>query len=148
MSMQPEIWASLISAATALVAVIIAPVITYRAGKRSMLGPMRQAWINELRDTISVYLSLISINRWHTTPSNSNAESQIAAVARIQEAIRLREKILLLLNAKEPKHIQLAKLVESSFELYNTGNATLEIVVELRKFSQVVLKCEWEVVKE
>ena len=106
---QPEVWASLISAATALVAVIVAPFVSYHAGKRQMLGPMRQAWINDLRDNLSLYISLISINRWHVLPSVDEPKEVRELKVREdrekeQEAARLREKILLLLNPNEVEH--------------------------------------------
>lgn len=149
---QPEVWASLISAATALVAVIVAPFVSYQAGKRQMLGPMRQAWINDLRDNLSLYISLISVNRWYVLPS-VDAPEEVRVLSeredreKEQEAARLREKILLLLNPNEVEHITLADLVHKAFDSYKSCEETSEALRALRIHSQGVLKAEWNVVK-
>jgi hypothetical protein len=150
--MQPEVWASIISAATALVAVIVGPFVSYRAGKRQMLGPMRQAWINDLRDNLSLYISLISINRWNTLasldePKDVRDRKQTEDRERFQEAIRLREKIFLLLNHNEGKHKTLAGFVQKAFDAYNSCEDTTQPLLDLRLYSQVVLKTEWNVIK-
>lgn len=149
--MQPEVWASIISAGTALVAVIIAPFVSYRAGKRQMLGPMRQAWINDLRDNLSLYISLISINRWNTLASVCESKDvrdhkESVDRERFQEAIRLREKIFLLLNHNEEKHTALAGLVQTAFDAYKSCEDSTKALRDLRLYSQDVLKTEWNVV--
>jgi len=55
--METEVITSIIAAITALVAVVIGPFIMIRAQKNQMLGPMRQAWINDLRDSVAEYLA-------------------------------------------------------------------------------------------
>lgn len=150
--MQPEVWASIISAATALVAVIVGPFVSYRAGKRQMLGPMRQAWINDLRDNLSLYISLISINRWNTLattdePKDVRDRKEVEDLERFQEAIRLREKIYLLLNHNEFRHTTLADLIQRAFDAYKSCEDTTKPLSDLRIHSQVVLKTEWNVIK-
>ena len=57
----PQVIASIVAAVTALVAVAVAPFVTIRASKTQMLGPMRQAWINSLRDTVAEYIARIDV---------------------------------------------------------------------------------------
>lgn len=46
-AMEPQVLAAIIAAVTALVAVIVGPIVTINLGKRSMLAPMRQkTWEN------------------------------------------------------------------------------------------------------
>lgn len=117
-----------------------------------MLGPMRQAWINDLRDNLSLYISLISVNRWYVLPS-VDAPEEVRVLSeredreKEQEAARLREKILLLLNPNEVEHITLADLVHKAFDSYKSCEETSEALRALRIHSQGVLKAEWNVVK-
>lgn len=150
--MQGEVISSIIAAATALAAVIASPFLAARTSKNQMIGPMRQAWINDLRDNLSEYISHLSINRWHTAPSVNDPEpvkeaKTLDELARIKEAIRIREKIFLLLNPKEHKHITLSEIVQTAFNKYEAGEETGEILVRLRQDAQYTLKAEWDVVR-
>ena len=151
--MQTEVVASIIAAVTALVAVVASPILAARTGKNQMIGPMRQAWINDLRDNLSLYISRLSINRWHGAPSGQESSveyerKEAEDILRIKEAVRLREKLLLLLNPGEQEHIDLAKLIELAYVSYEKAEDTSEVLIDLRKFSQQVLKKEWDVVKK
>ncbi|WP_449447531.1 hypothetical protein [Thermomonas brevis] len=151
--MQPEVLAAIISAITALAAVIVSPFLAYRAGKRQMIGPMRQTWINDLRNTLTEYMAILSINRWHGAPSAQDPPAdqerkELEDLGRVKEAIRLREKIFLLLNPTEAPHIELSRLVQSAFDIYNRGDDAAASLVAIRTHSQSVLKAEWEVVKQ
>ena len=150
--MQTEVLTSIIAAATALVAVLASPFLAARTSKNQMIGPMRQAWIYDLRDNLSTYCAHLSINRWHHLPSPDEADSeqerkQFNDFSRIQEAIRLREKLFLLLNPQEAQHIALASLIQSAFDTYEQVGDTSKVLVALRVNAQVVLKTEWDVVK-
>lgn len=150
--MQTEVVASLIAAATALAAVIISPFLAARTSKNQMIGPMRQAWINDLRDHLSHYIAHLSINRWYGAPSAQDPEpdrerKELEDLARIKEAIRLREKLFLLLNPREKEHIALATLIQTAFDTYKAAEDTSECLVTLRQNAQNVLKTEWDVVR-
>ena len=68
-------------------------------------------------------------------------------LGRIKEAIRLREKLFLLLNPKEKKHIALADLIQAAFDTYQAAEDTSQVLVSLRTLAQDVLKTEWDVVR-
>ena len=113
---------------------------------------MRQAWINDLRDNLSHYIAHLSINRWHGAPSAQAPEEErerkeLEDLGRVKEAIRLREKLFLLLNPREDQHIALAALIQSAFDTYVAAEDASKILVELRQDGQVVLKTEWDVVR-
>lgn len=104
--MASEVIASIIAAATALVAVIVGPFVTIRAAKKHMLGPMRQAWINSLRDTVSEYIAHLSVARMQMSTSLSDSDEirsrhQLDERARLQTAYQLKEKVCLLINPRE-----------------------------------------------
>ena len=150
--MEPEILAAIIAAVTALVAVIVGPIVTINLGKKGILGPMRQAWINDLRDHLSQYLSLISISLWYIAPLEGESEDLTRNKdadyrARIQEVIRLKEKIFLLMNPNEAEHQELCRLVQEAFNSYQAAEDMGEKIQRVRDYSQTVLKKEWDVVK-
>jgi len=117
-----------------------------------MIGPMRQGWINDLRDNLSHYIAHLSINRWYSAPSTQDSEPdrqrrELEDLARLKEAIRLREKLFLLLNPRESQHIALGTLIQSAFDTYEAAGDTSEYLVALRQNAQNVLKTEWDVVR-
>lgn len=151
--MQPEVLASIIAAATALVAVIVGPFLTSRASKNHMLGPMRQAWINSLRDTVAEFIAHVYIARSHvvastTDPLEVKRAQEIEDRNRVQLAIQLKENISLLINPKETDHQELVRLVESAYDAYLNGKETAIALRAIREQTQAILKREWEVVKK
>ena len=151
--MEPEVLASIIAAATALIAVIVGPIITFRASRNQMLGPMRQAWINGLRDTVAEYTAHTCIARWHVLPSANDPSDVQRALEledrnRFQLAYQLKEKIALLINPKETDHQELVRLVESAYTAYVNGTDTKIALRAIREHTQMILKREWDVVKK
>jgi hypothetical protein len=150
--MQPEVAASIIAAITALVAVVIGPIITFKAQKNQVLAPMRQAWINSLRDTTSEFISTITISRWHVAPyekepDDIKAEKQATDMARVELACKLKEKVALLINPKEADHQELVRLLESAYLKYHDGEEINVLANAIRVQAQIILKTEWNVVK-
>jgi hypothetical protein len=150
--MEPEVIASIISAATALVAVIIGPLVTSRSAKKNMLGPMRQAWINNLRDTVTEFISYTHITRWSVVASISDnpdvqRTQEVEDRNRVQHVNQLKEKIALLINPKEEDHRELVRLLEATYAAYRHGEDTQDLLKAIRDQTQIVLKREWGVVK-
>jgi hypothetical protein len=150
--MAPEVIASIVAAVTALLAVIVGPFLTMRASKNQMLGPMRQAWINSLRDTVSEFISSVYVGHLETGVLSHDEQVREAATAarhaHFQKTVQLKEKIALLSNYKESEHQELVRLVNSAFAAYETGRDTAVALKALREWSQQVLKTEWDVVKK
>lgn len=151
--MAPEVIASIVAAITALVAVAVGPFLTIRASKTQMLGPMRQAWINSLRDTVAEFSASIHVGPYQVTALLAQDDSirhtaEAEKHNRVQNTYRLKEKICLLINPKEEDHQELVRLAENAYTAYLSGQDTSVPLLALRKYTQAVLKTEWKVVKE
>lgn len=151
--MEPEVIASIIAAATALVAVVVGPLVTIRASKTQMLGPMRQAWINSLRDTVAEYSARIHAGKPQPTALLSPDDSvrhaaQVACAEHVQSTFQLQAKIILLINPNEVEHQELVRLAKSAYEVYFSGRDTEVPLAALQQHTQTVLKTEWNVVKK
>jgi hypothetical protein len=161
----PQMILQLLTAVTAIVAVIIGPLLTRRQIRSSeeiahrqviatVVSTNRQDWINKLRDSLADFLSKEMMARTYNRLHHADDESS----NRIQEVLRLNFKVNLLINPKEPDH---ASLVESIDKLTNTidgsgrpPNEIEEIDKHMKRLrdetvalSQVILKREWERVK-
>ena len=151
-SLETQVVASLIAAATALVAVIVGPFISFKASKRQMLGPMRQAWINSLRDTIAEYTSKIRLGMPQPSallaPDDAlRHQAQSERAEHLQSVLQLKAKIALLINPKEADHTELVRLAQVTFEAYEKGQHASVQLEALIAHTQKVLKREWNVVK-
>lgn len=151
-ALDPQVIASIVAAVTALVAVAIAPFVTIRASKRQMLGPMRQAWINSLRDTVAEYTAKIDtgIPQTGAVLATDDSLRHAAVMERLEHqqlVYQLKSKIVLLINPNESNHVELTRLVESAYMCYFTGHDSAVAVRALLDHTQTVLKTEWNVVK-
>ncbi len=117
-----------------------------------MLGPMRQAWINSLRDTVSEFIASVYVGHLETGVLSRDDQVREAATAarhaHFQKTVQLKEKIALLSNYKEREHQELVRLVNGAFAAYETGRDTDVALKALREWTQQVLKTEWDVVKK
>ena len=155
-------WISLISVAVGAGAVIASLFIANNQARiqaeaaqsqfrASVLSANRQAWINSLRDQLSVFLAAVFA---HSQELELCTLSKELFVSRIQEILTLSFKIELMLNAKEPDHQELVQLVKDAY--INVLMASdPEVFVKARKYrddilakSQAILKREWERVKQ
>lgn len=151
-SIDPQVVASIIAALTALVAVIIGPFLSIRAAKTQMLGPMRQAWINDLRDTMAEFVARIQLGYGVVgdTSTHDDAVRHAARTTRIehiQVTKNLLHKIALLINPLEEDHQELLRLARSAHAKYMSGMPVETLVEPLLEQTQRVLKREWNVVK-
>lgn len=151
--MAPQVIASIIAALTALIAVVVGPFFTIRASKNHMIGPMRQAWINSLRDTVSEFLAQIYIPRTNVVASSTDPDEvrrtqEIEDRNRLQLAYQMKEKICLLINPGEDDHIELVRLISNAYDAYYKAQDTKAIREAIRTHTQIILKREWEVVKK
>lgn len=108
--------------------------------KLQVISPMRQQWINTLRDTVAEILSQATQLHLRNDPPESTERMQLAA----REA-----KLELLINPKEEDHrllLQSVRFVVNSIsgaERHEFHNGHCTAV----KIAQKVLKQEWEVTK-
>jgi hypothetical protein len=142
---------SFIAAATALAAVFLGPFLAARASKNGMLGPMRQAWINDLRDTVAEFSARIAMGydavSAVTRDENAKREVVIFRVTHIQTTAQLLSKIELLINPKEVAHQEIVRMARVAFDVYQRGGGRPDLTASLIEQTQSVLKKEWDVVK-
>lgn len=111
-----------------------------RQSKQQVISPMRQGWINALRDSVAETLSQASLFHLRSEPPTSGDRDQLAA----REA-----KLELLLNPDEIDHRDLLGAVR--FVVNSIGADGKEFHDGHRKavaLAQKVLKQEWEVTKQ
>lgn len=147
-----QLAASLIAAATALLAVMVGPFISFRASKRQMLGPMRQAWINNLREAVAEYTAKIRLGMPQPSallaPDDAlRHQAQSERAAHLQSIIQLNAQISLLINPKEADHTELVRLARVALNDYENGQDASVQLQALIAHTQQVLKREWNVVK-
>ncbi|HEY5627672.1 MAG TPA: hypothetical protein VIR79_06980 [Nitrospira sp.] len=145
----------ILSLVVAALAVFFGPFISLKIAKRQVrsslevanrqiTGPMRQAWINSLRDLLSELCS--SAHHYFVAGFEDRKDDEY------QRLGHLETKIQLMLNAKEDDHIQLERLIRemvSSLEKGKDGDAEFTAVHrKVIALSRQVLKREWNVVKQ
>lgn len=141
------------SLGVAFLALFIAPLVNARNSKRQVLAPMRQAWINALRDKVSEFVSIATIGRQHVCPS-STAPEEVKQQAHKDDRERYARLKLLVasvelhINPMEQEHRSLVKQMRDIVEGYHDNKDLAEILNALLKTCQSVLKHEWEVTKK
>src|SRR6266566_8149872 len=98
---------AIISAATALIAVVVAPISAYLIAKRQITATVvstnRQAWINQLRDHLSQLHSLLfRLPMAFKSPGGILTTQQVSDIfdrynSALNEAALLRAKVVLML---------------------------------------------------
>lgn len=145
----------ILSLAIAGIAVFFGPLISIfitkktlytnsKIASKNLISPIRQQWINDLRNTIVEITAKSSHYAVAGTEDRKDSEYY-----RITE---LEHKIMLLINPKESDHSKLVKLIkEMRTDLYTIGVLSEidfwekhQAIIEL---SQKILKREWERVK-
>jgi len=154
----------IISAITALVAVVVGPIISIYIMRKqneanieiakknvmaSTVSISRQKWIDTLRDCIAELQSAIFPILVQAAGQHYSKEEK---KERIDRATFLISKIALLINPKEADHIQLMEHInallssaregESSYEKYKIANKNITDI------SQSILNREWNVIKQ
>lgn len=147
---------ALVSAITALLAVLLGPLVSIWAAERqsrvAVLSANRQAWVNSLRDLIAECMSisgLIHLADWATRPQTEFDE-------KMERLSFLISKTRLMLNPKEQDHQRLEQLLGELLKSMGGRKAVdskdsfggAKAVRELLPLSQSILKREWERVKQ
>ena len=150
---------AMVSAITALVAVIIGSLVSIFVAKNqinaSVVSSNRQAWINRLRDELATLVSIVHHLPWAHANGSVSTDDAIAEYGRFVEKFQV---IKLLINPKENDHQELVRLIESADNKIMTSindKKAEASEVEAAQLagqlivtqSQVVLKREWERVK-
>jgi hypothetical protein len=145
---------AVLMAIVAIFAAVVGPVVTYTVtmrqlqvqltvAKAQVISPMRQAWINKLRERIAVFSALTSLI---IVFKNSGTEHR----KDVREMYELSQEILLLLHVGEPEHDLIALKVTELLKCTTSDNKADigQIQRELRKITQKVLHDEWGITKK
>ncbi len=152
MSLEPAV----VSAVTALVAVIVGPLVSIFVAKNqinaSVISSNRQAWINRLRDELATLVAIV-----HHLPSAhvNGSVTTDEAIAEYGKFVEQFQVIKLLINPKEIDHQELVRLITSADKkIIESINKKVAAASEFEAAgqrivaqSQIVLKREWERVK-
>lgn len=147
---------AIVSAITALVAVVVGPIVTLYVAKRqinaSVLSGNRQAWINRLRDEVASLTAIVN-----NLPS-AHANESVAttdAIAEHGRLVKMAQTVKLLINPTEEDHKKLVQLIDTAGEevidSINKRKADAkhfeQVAQEIVRQTQLILKREWERVK-
>ncbi len=148
---------SVLSLVVAIFAVFVGPLISLKISKKQIesaqktaklqtLGPMRQVWINSLRDMIADITSRC-LHYWQTGTYQDLENVEYGEINHI------RHKLELMLNPKEEKHRNLITAIKLMTETAGAESAKedepfFESYNAVMKLSKEVLKEEWNVIKE
>jgi hypothetical protein len=156
---------SMISAFTALAAIIIGPFVSWKIAKRQIsattVTASRQRWINNFQNTLADFLTNTSmyyaIDKNHDLikQKNPDGQLQLEQIHRIEQVTQLSYKIQLLINPNEADHKTLASLADCICSKLNTPKEESKNFQEREtkkeefiRLSQKLLKCEWERIKK
>lgn len=141
-----------ISALTALVAVIVSPIVSLYVARQqiraAVVSANRQRWIDELRSELSELINLIMFLN-----IGSAILSEEAFIEKFEKAHLIEIKISLLINPYEKDHIALTKAIRDAIvEIFEKKDRDPKVLLVLKDSivsqSQAILKREWNRVKK
>lgn len=146
---------SIISLIIAAIAIFFGPLISIiitnktlklnsKIASKSLISPIRQQWIDNLRNTI---IELLAKSHHYCVAGTDDREDE-----EYYRIIELEKKITLLINSKEEDHIKLLKNISEMLDNLYKGGMKSEVLFwekhnEIIQISQSILKREWERVK-
>ena len=146
----PEVISGL-SMLVAFATIIIGPVVTFKIAKRQIISPIRQKWIDELRELMCLFLS-----ESHKVIIISEGDGLLNVkdmdVVAFQKMLYMEQKLRLMLNPNEADHVKLIEFVKSITEDVQHGGCNLiqfsDKIGGATELSQKILKSEWSRVKQ
>ncbi|WP_229620706.1 hypothetical protein [Vibrio parahaemolyticus] len=137
----------------AFLALFIAPIVNARISRRQVIAPMRQAWINSLRDKLAEILSIVSVARFDIVSSiDASTETRDRSLnedrLRYERLVFLVASIELHINSRESDHQSLVALLKEISQGYHDNNDVEPRVAELVELSQKILSDEWKATKK
>ena len=137
----------------AFLALFIAPIVNARISRRQVIAPMRQAWINSLRDKLAEILSIVSVARFDIVSSiDASTETRDRSLnadrLRYERLVFLVASIELHINSRESDHQSLVVLLKEISQGYHDNNDVEPRVAELVELSQKILSDEWKATKK
>jgi hypothetical protein len=155
--MNNDLIVPLASLAIAALAVFVGPLVSLRVAKqqvqssqrvamKQVVAPMRQAWINALRDKVSA----ICAEAEYCCYTTSIGENILDYPSHARELYRLEKEIALTINPLEEDHKALVKSISKMLRCVQTKNVTDFALSsqETMRLTQGILKTEWNRVKD
>jgi hypothetical protein len=145
----------ILSLIVAALAVFVGPIISYLVAKRQIASalatshkqitaPMRQAWINSLRDLLAEITS--SALHYYCAGFEERNDSEYRHLTLLEHRIQL------MLNPKEDDHTDLEQLIRKMVSSLQRGKVGDEDFctahTKVMALSRQILKREWNVVKK
>jgi hypothetical protein len=153
---------SMVSAATALVASIVGPLVTLAVGRRqfaaTVLSTNRQRWIDMLRESLADLVSQLAMVSVIKATWSAKWDKGIGAIAAdpsrlvtLQRLVLVQFRIRLLLNSIEADHQELYRAIEQAIERLREERSveeeTAADIESISRLGQAILKREWQRVK-
>src|SRR5713226_4363110 len=144
-----------LSLVVALIAVFVGPLISWWIAKRQVqsslaiankqiIAPMRQAWINNLRDVLADLTS--SALHYYVAGFEDRTDEEYRHLTLMEH------KVQLMLNVRETDHKQLEELIRKMIEALSRGKDGDQDFTRMHpaimELSRQILKREWDRVKD
>jgi hypothetical protein len=141
---------ALFAVLVSLIAVVVGSIVTFNVAKRQIVSPIRQKWIDELRELMSQYLSesrrALIMGEGEGILDTDKTDEEL-----FRKLLYLEQKLELMLNSKERDHIDLIATVrEITDEVHHGFGNIMKFGAKLESASkqcQKILKSEWVRVK-
>ena len=146
---------TILSLSIAALAVFVGPFVTWIVAKRQsqlslaiankqIIAPMRQAWINNLRDLVAE-LSSSTLHYWQAGYEHRTDEEY-------QRLTLLQHKVLMMLNPNEDDHRRLEELIRNLIMSLESGREGEDGFVKahpaVTDLSRQIFKREWNRVRD
>ena len=133
-----------------LTAVIVAPIVAFKVAKQQILSPIKQKWIDELRDIMSEILS--EAQRSIVMNEGGGILNAEAPDEKLYLKLHYLEcKLQLMLSLDDKNHTDLIKLVRTLTDEVHHGVRNYiefgETISEIAALSHEVLRAEWQSIK-
>lgn len=135
----------------ALVAVVLGPFLSAWVARRQIVAPIRQKWIDELRDLITEFLStaqmLVVVNDSNGILNEDDIDKET-----YKNMLSIERKLTLMLNPNESLHNELMVHIRELLDKTEHGVSNLSefgpLVSKITETAQRILKEEWVRVKK
>jgi len=140
---------TLLSVLVSLAAVVIGPFVTLKISKRQIVSPIRQKWIDELREVVSEYLS--ECEKLLVLGKDGMLNTEAIDEQLFTRLLYLEQKLKLMLNPQENDHNELLEIIQNlAHDIHHGQNDPTIFGDRMRdatKATQIILKQEWNRVK-
>lgn len=147
---EPSLIVACISATIAFISVIVGPIISLKISKRQLIFPIRQKWIEDLREVMSEILSecqkAIIVDEGQGLLSKKDVDEKL-----LGRLMYLEQKLRLILNPIDNDHIELMKHVREITDAVHHGSRNLidfgTNVGCAAEATQKIMRDEWSRIK-